>query len=951
MDRSTFHGRRAAAFLCSDVEGDVILIPALVRSFCVLAAVCASLSLHAESAHEALVRIGAVWSTGERERFAPLLAPSFPAAPLHLARLTARFRARCLTVRHFTAKVLSADDTRAAGLLTFHILEQPRTGALRELVEDVEVELAASEGTWQIVKWTRIVDAAALRLAKADPAGDLTAQMEPAVPDRELVRALARQALELSNVSRMAESRNAAAVASAIAAQTNEEAARVIADFAQIVANTRPTEDPAERRRRVLEVHERALRSGDPDSINSTKAYVGRLYLDVDESSREAERLFLHMVEHEDEYSEPKTMPLAATNAGVTRLTRGDYRGALQLFSRALARSIELDDRQGSAYLRLHIGRIYDRQNDLELALAEYRQGLEQAVPGSIPEALIRQALARSLRRLGKPEEAEREQQAALALSRKLERPGLIAMTLVAMSESALLAGNADAAVAHASEAVTLARKVGYRPAEIDALLTLAEIERTRGRHRAALSWIAEVQRLDSTLEDLGFAMPVALMLAARCHHALGDAAEERRALEQAIEHIERSRTLVAGDERQLRLFFQPLSAAYTMMAAAAARAGDVDGALTFGERGRARVLFDLLERGGDAPHATVPATVPKLTRDDLDSIVEPGTVLLEYIIGEDETQLLVIRRGGNVTAYRIETGRAELERRTAALVRRIAGRDLGYREDAREMYELLLAPAATDLAGAKLLGICADGPLWSLPFEVLIGPDDRFLTERTATFYIPSISSYRTLRGRGRPERQSVLIVADAPHAQDASPLPEAREEANELAKIYGRSTVVRVGASATERAVKVDAGLFSILHFAVHGVLDDRDPMYSHIVLGAGGGDNGKLEAWELAGLALRAEMVVLSACDTGRGRVYPGEGVVGMSWALLVAGSRSAVVSHWAVSSRATRQLMVDFHRRYRAGGGKAEALRQARLARLRDGATRHPFYWSAFVLVGS
>ena len=138
----------------------------------------------------------------------------------------------------------------------------------------------------------------------------------------------------------------------------------------------------------------------------------------------------------------------------------------------------------------------------------------------------------------------------------------------------------------------------------------------------------------------------------------------------------------------------------------------------------------------------------------------------------------------------------------------------------------------------------------------------------------------------------------------------------------------------------------------------------MYSHLVLarnGAAGGsnhDDGLLEAWELMKLDLKADLVVLSACETARGRVGAGEGLIGLNWALFVAGSPTTVVSQWKVASGATRQLMTDFHRHLKAGPGrplaratKAEALRAAASRMLQSTAHRHPFYWAGFILVGA
>jgi CHAT domain-containing protein len=130
----------------------------------------------------------------------------------------------------------------------------------------------------------------------------------------------------------------------------------------------------------------------------------------------------------------------------------------------------------------------------------------------------------------------------------------------------------------------------------------------------------------------------------------------------------------------------------------------------------------------------------------------------------------------------------------------------------------------------------------------------------------------------------------------------------------------------------------------------------MYAHIVLAqdARADDDGLLEAWEILRMDLHADMTVLSACETARGRVAAGEGIIGFSWALFVAGCPSSVVSHWKVDSASTAQLMVDFHKHLLADNHpfrKAAALRQAKLDMLRDAKWQHPFYWSAFVLIGA
>ena len=113
----------------------------------------------------------------------------------------------------------------------------------------------------------------------------------------------------------------------------------------------------------------------------------------------------------------------------------------------------------------------------------------------------------------------------------------------------------------------------------------------------------------------------------------------------------------------------------------------------------------------------------------------------------------------------------------------------------------------------------------------------------------------------------------------------------------------------------------------------------------------DDGALQGWELmTEVKLDAELVVLSACETGRGAKVPGEGLVGLTRALQYAGARSVVASQWKVDAASTNRLMVAFHRGLRAGQSPAQALRRAAVAQLRHGGARHPFYWAGFVAMG-
>jgi CHAT domain-containing protein len=201
----------------------------------------------------------------------------------------------------------------------------------------------------------------------------------------------------------------------------------------------------------------------------------------------------------------------------------------------------------------------------------------------------------------------------------------------------------------------------------------------------------------------------------------------------------------------------------------------------------------------------------------------------------------------------------------------------------------------------------------------------------------------------------RSALTLRD----EKLGPLPEAAKEVTALGQLYGNArSKVYTGAEAREDRLKAEATQARVLHFATHGILNNASPMYSHLALAPGDkNEDGLLEAWELMQLDLKADLAVLSACETARGRFGAGEGVIGLTWALFIAGVPSTVVSQWKVESASTLDLMLAFHRRLRtastpakSNATKAEALRQAALNVMKNPETGHPFYWAGFVLVG-
>jgi CHAT domain-containing protein len=242
---------------------------------------------------------------------------------------------------------------------------------------------------------------------------------------------------------------------------------------------------------------------------------------------------------------------------------------------------------------------------------------------------------------------------------------------------------------------------------------------------------------------------------------------------------------------------------------------------------------------------------------------------------------------------------------------------------------------------------------------------------------------SEKTLIAFGDPRYPPLAVSADETEldGQDAvvrsmltrgyrlTPLPATKSEVTAIAELYRGKAATYLGDAATEERAKEVAKTPKYLHFASHGLLDERFPLNSGLALTIPGAvkegqDNGILQAWEIfERVRINADLVVLSACDTGLGKEMGGEGLVGLTRAFEYAGARSVLASLWSVADETTAALMKRFYSYVKAGRTKDAALRQAQLDLIRGSVVvqdeqasarrfdaSHPFYWAAFQLYG-
>lgn len=378
----------------------------------------------------------------------------------------------------------------------------------------------------------------------------------------------------------------------------------------------------------------------------------------------------------------------------------------------------------------------------------------------------------------------------------------------------------------------------------------------------------------------------------------------------------------------------------------------------------------------------------------------------LVYFTFGDRAGYVFVARPDGVRAAKIDVRRSEigglirqLRKPFESIGERIAPYDLA---GAHELYRKLLAPVEDALGGVRHMIVVSSGELLSLPFPLLVsrppgqGPDRYrtadWLVRRYAITQMPSVRTFTTFRRTVRPStaprpfvgfgnpaflggKSSAGIAALSDHCQlggsvppslirGLAPLPDTAVELRRVAATLkaGRDDVI-LGADVTEerlRAVPLDQ--YRVVYFATHGLLPGELKCQSQPALALSPAtsaapdraSDGLLEASEIAGLTLNADLVVLSACNTGGGGSgkLGGESLSGLARAFFQAGTRSVLVSHWQVDSVATTRLMTRTFGHIGTGPNRhtAQALQRAQLDLLKKDETSHPYFWAAFTLVG-
>ena len=664
-------------------------------------------------------------------------------------------------------------------------------------------------------------------------------------------------------------------------------------------------------------------------------------------------------------------------NLGTVYDSVGDYARAIDFREQSLAVFQDIGDRRGEANSLGNFGLVYDILGEYEQAIDFLQQALaiSREIEDFQRESIILLNLGNAFKGLGEYEQAIDFYQKSLEIAKKIgDRQG-IGDALGNLGGSYRSLRKYEQAIDFQEQSLAIKREIEDRRGEAISLGNLGNIYNYLGKHKRAIDFqeqslaiareIKNIEGEANSLRNLGFALTNA-----------GNLTKAETQFYKAIDIHEKIRELLGLKDAWKVSIFEGQARTYRGLQKVLVAQNKPQKALEISEQGRARALVELSLRKL-SPKLKEEFTPQSPNLAEIKAIAkEQNATLVEYsLVYNNQIYIWVIPPDGEIQFRSVnlpkDTSLNELVQASRqSLGARNRGEDdstLNRTENTnyrREFHQLLIEPIAEFLPQneEERIIFIPDKELFLVPFAALQDANYTYLIEKHTILTAPSIQALGlTHQHRKRVENASgdILIVGNPKmpqnkQGQTLSPLPGAKEEAEAIARILKAKPII--GSQATEPAILAKMANAKIIHLATHGILGEVDSSPGAIALTPAGEDDGYLttrEIMESFGLAatppLKAELVVLSACDTGRGDIRS-EGVVGLSRSLIAAGVPTIVVSLWKVPDDATADLMSEFyHNIYERKFDKAQAMRQAMLTMIK-GENPDPVDWAAFTVIG-
>jgi CHAT domain-containing protein len=342
--------------------------------------------------------------------------------------------------------------------------------------------------------------------------------------------------------------------------------------------------------------------------------------------------------------------------------------------------------------------------------------------------------------------------------------------------------------------------------------------------------------------------------------------------------------------------------------------------------------------------------------------LLQPGEALIEFFVGDSVMAVAgFTAKGQYLNVKPLPPGFTGNLNEFRSLLTKSSSAEFSQRS--LELYDYLLKECLDEVGqGVRSLTIIPDGLLGYIPFEVLMPAREKnnYLNDRYAIRYAYSATYlHEQLRRKPTPSKNffAGFIASghlpgnlEASRGRQLATIQGAEREVASIAKLVRKK--YRIFNPAAREDFINHAADYKVLHFAMHSVVNDKNPMLSEMVFAEADSTARSLSAIDLYSMQLNSELAVLSACNTGMGQLQKGEGIMSFSRAFAYAGVPSAVISLWKVPDEATSKIMVGFYRHLKKGEPKDRALQLARQEFVRDNPEyAHPYFWSGFILTGT
>ncbi len=671
----------------------------------------------------------------------------------------------------------------------------------------------------------------------------------------------------------------------------------------------------------------------------------------------------------------PQLVAMTYGNLAQLKSDQGQYAKALEFFTKELEIQQKIGDRANEIGTLIQFGNLYrllgrpaKAQEYCTQALTQAQsigtKSLEGVATGCIAGILLEQA------QYGKS--ATLTQQ-ALTLNRSIGNRRSEIQTLKTLGRLFTAQNQHFEAETTVNQALMLARSLKLTPEEGELLMALGTVQSALGKRAEAQANLTQAIQIADQLGDRATSGKAQTQLGNLLSQSQ-NYVEAETTLTRAVTQWEATRPGLT-DSNKVSLF-EIQSKTYRLLQQALVAQNKANTALEISERGRARAFVELLATKGQmAGQIAGDRQLPNLAEIKAIAQAENATIVQYSTISDSELYIWVIQPDGTIQFVTSKLtqpiaqmvlenrdfmgvrGRASIaiEGSTGNNASNNAGSDdRAIRTNLKQLHTALINPIQKYLPSnpeARVIVIPQDA-LFLVPFNALTDTQDRPLIALHTLSTAPSIQALALTQKLKKPDRSPVPLIVGNPQmptyqGNPLESLPGAGTEAKQIAQLF--NTQPLIGPQAAKATVLHQMQGATLIHLATHGLLDTlRGEIPGAIALTPSPGNDGFLTASEIVDLKLNADLVVLSACSTGRGDIT-GDGVIGLSRSLFIAGVPSVVVSLWNVRDESTALLMTEFYKNLNTRKlTKAQALRQAILTTQKT--YPNPADWAAFNLVG-